>query len=112
MKKRTPIAVVGMACLFPEAPDLNTFWQNIVNKVDATVEVPRDRWIVEPDFMYHPDPMPDKAFSKRSCLIHDFKFDPKGIDLDEELLNRTGSVASNGAEYGPGSIIKLCDPVD
>jgi acyl transferase domain-containing protein/3-hydroxymyristoyl/3-hydroxydecanoyl-(acyl carrier protein) dehydratase len=75
-----------MACLFPGAPDLNTFWQNIVNKVDATVEVPRDRWIVEPDFMYHPDPMPDKAFSKRSCLIHDFKFDPKGIDLDEELL--------------------------
>jgi len=86
MKKSTPIAVVGMACLFPGAPDLNTFWQNIVNKVDATVEVPRDRWIVEPDFMYHSDPMPDKAFSKRSCLIHDFKFDPKGIDLDEELL--------------------------
>lgn len=86
MKKRTPIAVVGMACLFPGASDLNTFWQNIVNKVDTTVEVPPDRWIVEPDFMYHPDPMPDKAFSKRSCLIHDFKFDPKGIDLDEELL--------------------------
>ena len=86
MKKRTPIAVVGMACLFPGAPDLNTFWQNIVNKVDATVEVPSDRWIVEPDFMYHSDPMPDKAFSKRSCLIHDFKFDPKGIDLDEKLL--------------------------
>jgi len=86
MKKRTPIAVVGMACLFPGAPDLNTFWQNIVNKVDATVEVPRDRWIVEPDSMYNSDPMPDKAFSKRSCLIHDFKFDPKGIDLDEKLL--------------------------
>ncbi|RZB32385.1 MAG: hypothetical protein SRB2_04390 [Desulfobacteraceae bacterium Eth-SRB2] len=86
MKKRTPIAVVGMACLFPGAPDLNAFWQNIVNKVDATVEVPRDRWIVEPDSMYNSDPMPDKAFSKRSCLIHDFKFDPKGIDIDEELL--------------------------
>jgi len=50
MKKRTPIAVVGMACLFPGASDLNTFWQNIVNKVDTTVEVPSDRWIVEPDF--------------------------------------------------------------
>jgi PfaB family protein len=86
MKKRTPIAVVGMACLFPGAPDLNTFWQNIINKVDATGEVPRDRWIIEPDVMYHCDPMPDKAFSKRACLIHDFKFDPKGFDLDEKLL--------------------------
>ncbi len=86
MKKRTPIAVVGMACLFPGAPDLNTFWQNIVNKVDTTGEVPADRWIVEPDLMYHSDSYPDKTFSKRACLINDFKFDPKGIDLDEELL--------------------------
>ncbi|MGD9383122.1 MAG: beta-ketoacyl synthase N-terminal-like domain-containing protein, partial [Desulfobacterales bacterium] len=92
MKKRTPIAVVGMACLFPGAPDLNTFWENIINKVDTTVEVPPDRWIVEPDFMYHSDPKPDKAFSKRSCLIHDFNFDPKGIDLDEELLTELDSL--------------------
>jgi acyl transferase domain-containing protein/3-hydroxymyristoyl/3-hydroxydecanoyl-(acyl carrier protein) dehydratase len=86
MKKRTHIAVVGMACLFPGAPDLDTFWQNIVNKVDTTGEVPGDRWIVEPDLMYCLDSYPDKTFSKRACLINDFKFDPKGIYLDEELL--------------------------
>ncbi len=86
MKKRTPIAVVGMAGLFPGALDLNRFWQNIVNKVDSTSEVPADRWIVEPDAMYDPDYMPDKTFSKRACLIHDFKFDPEGIDLDKDLL--------------------------
>jgi len=86
MKKRTPIAVVGMAGLFPGALDLNGFWQNIVNKVDSTCEVPADRWIVEPDAMYDPDYMPDKTFSKRACLIHDFKFDPEGIDLDKDLL--------------------------
>ena len=39
------------------------------------------------DDMVHPDPMPDKAFSKRACLIQDFKFDPKGLDLDKDLLN-------------------------
>ena len=109
MKKRTPIAVVGMACLFPGAPDLNTFWQNIVNKVDTTVEVPSDRWIVEPDFMYHSDPMPDKAFSKRSCLIRDFKFDPKGIDLDEELLKELDPlhqmVLSTGREALASSVM-------
>jgi len=86
MAKKTPIAVVGMAGIFPGASDLNTFWQNIVDKVDTACEVPRSRWIAEPDFMVHPDPMPDKAFSKQACLIDDFKFDPQGIDLDKDLL--------------------------
>ena len=86
MKKRTPIAVVGMAGLFPGALDLNGFWQNIVNKVDSTSEVPADRWIVDPDAMFDPDYMPDKTFSKRACLINDFKFDPEGIDLEKDLL--------------------------
>ncbi len=87
MAKKTPIAVVGIAGIFPGASDLKTFWQNIVDKVDTTCEVPRNRWIAEPDFMVHPDPMPDKAFSKQACLIDDFKFDPQGIDLDKDLLN-------------------------
>jgi acyl transferase domain-containing protein len=87
MKKRTPVAVVGMAGLFPGAPDIDNFWQNIINKIETTVDIPADRWIIEPDLMYHSDPMPDKTFSKRACLINDFQFDPKGIDLDENLLN-------------------------
>ncbi|MGA8181053.1 MAG: beta-ketoacyl synthase N-terminal-like domain-containing protein [Desulfobacterales bacterium] len=86
-KKKISIAVVGMAGLFPGAPDLYTFWQNIVNKKDTAIEVPLGRWIAGLDDMVHPDPMPDKAFSKRACLIQDFTFDPQGLDLDENLLN-------------------------
>ncbi len=86
-EKKSPIAVVGMAGLFPGASDLDTFWQNIVNKKDTTGDVPPGRWIADSDDMVHPDPMPDKAYSKRACLIQDFKFDHKGLDLDEDLLN-------------------------
>ncbi|MEV5147422.1 SDR family oxidoreductase [Streptomyces sp. NPDC052727] len=38
------IAIVGMACMFPQAPDLATFWSNIVSGHDAVTEVPPDRW--------------------------------------------------------------------
>ncbi|MCX4766539.1 SDR family oxidoreductase [Streptomyces sp. NBC_01275] len=38
------IAVVGMACMFPQAPDLPTFWANVVGGVDAVAEVPPERW--------------------------------------------------------------------
>ncbi|MEU8030792.1 beta-ketoacyl synthase N-terminal-like domain-containing protein, partial [Streptomyces sp. NPDC049099] len=38
------IAIVGMACMFPEAPDLAAFWANIVTGRDAVTEVPPERW--------------------------------------------------------------------
>ncbi|GAB7106059.1 hypothetical protein JCM4814A_43730 [Streptomyces phaeofaciens JCM 4814] len=38
------IAVVGMACMFPQAPDLPAFWANVVAGVDAVGEVPPERW--------------------------------------------------------------------
>jgi acyl transferase domain-containing protein len=92
MQKKLPIAVVGMAGVFPGAPDIDIFWNNIINKVDSCCEVPEGRWIVEPEFMYNPEPAPDKAFSKRACLIHDdilksIKSDLKGIDIDKDILD-------------------------
>ncbi|MFD0337374.1 SDR family oxidoreductase [Streptomyces sp. NPDC127117] len=38
------VAVVGMACMFPQAPDLSAFWANVVAGVDAVSEVPPERW--------------------------------------------------------------------
>jgi acyl transferase domain-containing protein len=34
----SPIAIIGMACIFPGARDLQTFWNNILNGVDAIGE--------------------------------------------------------------------------
>ncbi|MGW3171824.1 SDR family NAD(P)-dependent oxidoreductase [Streptomyces sp. NPDC001153] len=38
------IAIVGMACMFPQAPDLAAFWSTIVTGRDAVTEVPAARW--------------------------------------------------------------------
>ncbi|WP_430382191.1 type I polyketide synthase [Streptomyces sp. P10-4] len=38
------VAVVGMACAFPGAPDLGRYWANVVAGADAVTEVPPDRW--------------------------------------------------------------------
>jgi len=91
MKNRTPIAVVGMGGVFPGAVDLETFWQNIINKVDSTCEVPEDRWLVEPDRMYDARLVPDKAISKRACLIRadilrSIQAGLKNIRIDAGLL--------------------------
>jgi len=38
-----PVAIVGMACLFPKAPDVAAYWENIVRKVDAVGDPPPSR---------------------------------------------------------------------
>ncbi|MEV4037294.1 SDR family NAD(P)-dependent oxidoreductase [Streptomyces umbrinus] len=38
------VAVVGMACMFPQAPDLASYWANILGGHDGVGEVPADRW--------------------------------------------------------------------
>ncbi len=44
------IAVIGLACLFPGAPDLGTFWRNIVEKRSAITDPPPEAW--DPDLYY------------------------------------------------------------
>ncbi len=49
-----PIAIIGIGCRFPGAPDPEAFWQLLCNGVDAVTEVPADRWDV--NAFYDPDP--------------------------------------------------------
>ncbi len=43
-REGAPIAIVGMAGTYAGAPDRQTFWHNILNKVDAIGEAPAD-WV-------------------------------------------------------------------
>ncbi|MEV7554305.1 SDR family NAD(P)-dependent oxidoreductase [Amycolatopsis sp. NPDC089917] len=38
------VAIVGMACVFPGASDLQSFWANVLRGSDAVTEVPDQRW--------------------------------------------------------------------
>ncbi|MFC5718663.1 aminotransferase class I/II-fold pyridoxal phosphate-dependent enzyme [Streptomyces gamaensis] len=39
-----PIAIVGMGCRFPGAPDIDSYWRLLLDGRDAIGEVPRERW--------------------------------------------------------------------
>src|SRR5713226_166424 len=41
---RGDVVIIGMAALFPGAPDLTTYWQNILGKVDAVTDAPPEAW--------------------------------------------------------------------
>ena len=42
----TPVAIVGMSCIFPQAKDLQAFWENILSGVDA-ISTPASAWEAE-----------------------------------------------------------------
>lgn len=70
-----PIAIVGMSCFLPGANDVETFWANILNRVDAIEEVPDTHWDWKQ--FYDSDPFaPDKILSKWGGFLKDIIFDP------------------------------------
>ncbi len=79
------IAIVGMSCLLPKASDLQTYWHNILNKIDAVTEVPADRW----DWTKYYDPDPeaaDKVSSKWGGFLDPICFDPAAYGMPPNSL--------------------------
>ncbi|HUP18744.1 MAG TPA: SDR family oxidoreductase, partial [Gemmatimonadota bacterium] len=69
------VAIIGMACMFPGAPDLETYWSNLVLGVDSIREVPHERW--NPDTYYDPDGVPGRTTpTKWGGFLGEMVFDP------------------------------------
>ncbi|MDT0268346.1 SDR family NAD(P)-dependent oxidoreductase [Streptomyces sp. DSM 44915] len=70
------IAVIGISGRYPEADDLQEFWENLVAGRDAVREVPRERW----DHAEYYEPggrNPGKAYAKWGGFLRDVdRFDP------------------------------------
>jgi acyl transferase domain-containing protein/NAD(P)H-dependent flavin oxidoreductase YrpB (nitropropane dioxygenase family)/NAD(P)-dependent dehydrogenase (short-subunit alcohol dehydrogenase family)/acyl carrier protein len=70
-----PVAIVGMACIYPGAPDLESFWANILEDRDQVGEVPAERWSVN-QYYAGANAAADKSVSKWGGFIDDTPFDP------------------------------------
>ncbi len=103
------MAIVGMAGMFPGAPDAPTYWSNILGGVDAISEMPAGR--VDRDF-YDPEswrtPAYDLVYAWRGGFIDDYAtFDPvrygvmpnavETIEPDQLLALRIASAAIDDA---------------
>src|SRR6266540_4190682 len=71
----TPIAIVGMGAIMPDAPDDDTFWANITSGRYSISDVPPERW--DPQLYYDPDPhAPDKTYSRIGGWVREYGWDP------------------------------------
>ncbi|MCF3650817.1 type I polyketide synthase [Synoicihabitans lomoniglobus] len=69
-KARTePIAIIGGGCRFPGGVrDLQTYWHLLENGIDATGEMPADRWDIDTLFDPNPD-TPGKISTRRGSFL-------------------------------------------
>ncbi|RSN54264.1 polyketide synthase [Amycolatopsis sp. WAC 04182] len=98
------IAIVGMACVFPGAPDLPAFWSNVLHGADAVTEVPDQRWDT--------DVYADQSTSKWGGFLPPVDFDPLAygippksmgsIDPAQLVSLQTARRALEDAGYGEG----------
>ena len=83
-----PIAVVGIAALFPGSVDKEGFWRDILAGRDLLTEVPRTHWLAEDWF--DPDPeAPDRLYARRGAFLDAVPFDPLEFAMPPALLPST-----------------------
>ncbi|HXD86551.1 MAG TPA: nitronate monooxygenase, partial [Urbifossiella sp.] len=69
------VAIIGLSCFYPNAGSLWTYWENILAKKNAVVEIPPSHW--DWRLYYDPDPRArDKMISKWGGFMGDTPFDP------------------------------------
>ncbi|MEE8161510.1 MAG: beta-ketoacyl synthase N-terminal-like domain-containing protein, partial [Acidobacteriota bacterium] len=80
------VAIIGMGCLLPKAPDVQTFWSNVLNKVDAITEIPKSRF--NPDLYFDKERKSrDRIYSKWGGFLEDVVFDPMRYGIPPNSLS-------------------------
>lgn len=132
MHPTVDVAIIGMSCIFPGAGDLQTFWKNIINRVDAIQTVPENRM---DSVFFDGETAVDRFYCRRGGFIDEFAaFDPiqfgilplvvestepeqlltlslahkaltdAGVFEKELPLDNTGIIIGKGNYPGPGAV--------
>jgi acyl transferase domain-containing protein/NAD(P)-dependent dehydrogenase (short-subunit alcohol dehydrogenase family)/acyl carrier protein len=107
----TPLAIIGIGCLFPRARDARSYWLNVKHGVDAIGPVPATHW--DPADYHDADPKsPDRTYAARGGFLDPVEFRPLDFGIAPNDLEATdtsqllGLVAARqalqDAGYGPG----------
>ena len=108
-----PIAVVGIDCRFPGAPDKDAFWRLMMDGIVTDTEVPSQRFDV--DTFYHPDGVAGSMNTRRGHFIdkvdafdNDFfgiaPIEAAALDPQQRLLLQSSWRALEDAGIDPRSL--------
>jgi acyl transferase domain-containing protein/NAD(P)-dependent dehydrogenase (short-subunit alcohol dehydrogenase family) len=85
---QSPIAIVGMGCLFPRAHGLKDYWRLLRTSEDGVTDVPETHWSL--DDYFHPEPgRADLTYCRRGAFLQSTDFDPTEFGIPPAVLEAT-----------------------
>ncbi len=111
---RFDVAIIGVSGRYPQAPDLESFWDNLASGRSCASEVPADRWRWQ-DYHDAEKGKAGKSYTRWGGFLDDIdKFDPlffriapkeaKKIDPQERLFLETSYHAIEDSGYTPATL--------
>ncbi len=85
-----PLAIIGIGCLFPQAEDINTYWANIREGVDAIRDIPATHWRVA-DYHNQDPKAPDMTYGHRGGFLSEVPFNPMEYNIPPATLEAIDS---------------------
>ncbi|WP_440119137.1 beta-ketoacyl synthase N-terminal-like domain-containing protein [Paenibacillus sp. QZ-Y1] len=83
-RSRPRVAIIGMACHFPDAVNPEQFWNNLKTGKNSIREIPSSRW--DWRTYYHPEGKAGTSMSKWGAFLDDLEsFDPDFFGMDHSL---------------------------
>ena len=91
-----PIALVGMACVYPDARSPAELWENVLAGRRAFRRLPPERLRAE-DYWNSDPTAPDRTYAIEAAVIEGYEFDRVGLPRGGEQLQSGGPCPLAGA---------------
>jgi acyl transferase domain-containing protein len=88
-KQSCPLAIVGMSCLFPKADDLQAYWANIKNGVNAITPIPVGSHWNAADYFDADQKAPDHTYAQRGGFLSPVTFNPMEFGIAPKDIEAT-----------------------
>jgi acyl transferase domain-containing protein/acyl carrier protein len=86
---KEPVAIIGLGACLPQAPDVETFWQNVLHGASAITEVPPDRWDGDAGLYVDEDPdAPDKTVARVGGFVAPPHLDGRRLRISPATLRQ------------------------
>ena len=87
--KSQPLAIVGISCLFPKADDLQAYWANIKNGVNAITPVPAGSHWNAADYFDADPKSPDRTYARSGGFLSPVNFNPMEFGMAPKDIEAT-----------------------
>ncbi len=111
VKKPSPVAVIGIGCLFPKAPGLKEYWRLLYQGEHAVKEVPETHWSAGDYYSDNPKTQ-DHTYCTHGGYLSAVPFNPAEFGIPPNILEATDTsqllglvatrMALDDAGYGKG----------